>query len=57
MRASTGDAVIFGYRFVECGGNVEEPSRPKLGGAGPFAFSNAAGEEGKVFEEGVKVFA
>ena len=57
MRASTGDAVIFGYRFVECGGNVEEPSGAKLGRAGSLTLSNAAGEEGKVFEEGMKVFA
>ena len=30
VRAITSNAVVFGYGFVKCGGNVEEPSATKL---------------------------
>ena len=57
VRSGTGDAIVFGDSLVECGGDIEEPGGAKLGRAGPLAFTNAAGEEGKVFKEGMKVFA
>ena len=57
MRPGTGDAIVFGDSLVECGGNIEEPSGAKLGRAGALALTNAAGEEGKVFKEGMKIFA
>ena len=57
MRPGTGDAVIFGDSLVKCSRDIKEPSGAKLGGAGTLTFSNATGEEGKVFEEGSEVFA
>ena len=57
VRASGGDAVIFGDSLVECSRDIKEPSGAKLGGAGTLTFPNATGEEGNVFEESMKVFA
>ena len=57
MRPGTAHAIVFGDGFVKCGRNIEKPGGTKLGRAGPLAFTNAAGEEGKVFKEGMKVFA
>ena len=56
MRATAGDAVVLGDSLVKRSRDIEEPSGAKLGGAGSLTLSNAAGEEGKVFEEGMKVF-
>ena len=53
----TGDAVVFGDGLVKCDGDIEKPGGAKLGRAGTLALANAAAEEGKVFKEGVKVFA
>ena len=56
MRASAGDAVVLGDSLVKRSRDVEEPRGARLGGAGSLTLSSAAGEEGKVFEEGMKVF-
>ena len=53
----TGNSVVFGDGLVKCGGDIEKPGGAKLGRAGTLALANAAGEEGKVFKEGMKVFA
>ena len=57
MRARAGHAIIFRNGLVECGGNVKEPRGLELGWPGPFTLADAAGEVGKVFEEGKKIFA
>ena len=55
MRASAGDAVVLGDSLVKRSRDIEKPGGAKLGRAGTLALTNAAGEEGKVFKEGVKV--
>ena len=57
VRASAGDAVVLGDSLVKRSRDVEEPRGARLGGAGSLTLSSAAGEEGKVFEESMKVFA
>ena len=57
MRPRAGHAIVLRNCLVECGRNVEEPGGLELGGPGPFALANAAGEVGKVLEKGKKVFA
>ena len=51
MRPRARHAIILRNGFIECGGDVQEPGGPELRGAGPFAFANAAGEVGQVFEK------
>ena len=57
VRARAGHTIILRNGLVECGRNVKEPRGFELRGPGPFTLADAAGEVGKVFEEGKKVFA
>ena len=57
MRPRARHAIVFRNSFVKCGGDIEEPGGFELGGTGPFAFTNVAGEVGQVLEKKVKVFA
>ena len=57
VRARAGHAIVLRNSLVKCGGDVEEPGGFELGGPGPFALADAAGDVGKVLEEGKKVFA
>ena len=50
MRPRAGHAIVFRNGFIKSGRDIEEPGGFELGGSGPFAFTNAAGEVGKVLE-------
>ena len=57
MRARAGHAIILRNSLVERGGDVKEPSGFELRWPCPCALADAAGEVGKVLEEGQEIIA